>query len=115
MISSPNPASTVGGSTSGSTGTTAFGIDWSKLGADVAAIAAAVAPFVPSASAAVLLGSKIIQGVMDEIPAAVALYNQISSGAPPTAAELAQYQSDYEVAYQKLNSDIADQLAKLPS
>ena len=102
-------------STPAAAGTTFLGMDWSKLGTDVAAIAAAVAPFVPTASGAILLASKIVQGVLDEIPAAVALYTQIVNGRAPTAAQLTQYQSDYEAAYQQLNADIAAALAKLPA
>ena len=89
-------------------------VNWTALGADFAKIATAVAPFVPGASAAVLLTGQIVQGVLDAEPAAVALYNQLVSGAPVTAAELAAYQTGYAAADDKLKADIEAALAKLP-
>lgn len=93
-------------------------LDWATIAADAGKVVAALAPIaesaLPGASAAIALGAKIVQGVMDAEPTAVALFNQIKSGTPPTPEQLQQYASDYETAYQKLNADIAAQLAALP-
>jgi hypothetical protein len=79
---------------------------------DVLAPVASVA--FPQAAVAIAIGSKIIQGVIAAEPTAIALFNQIKGGTPPTPAQLAQFSADYETAYQKLNADIAAKLAALP-
>jgi ribulose kinase len=69
---------------------------------------------VPGAAEAIALGTKILQGVIASEPAAVALYNQILSGTPPTPAQLQQFEADYQDAYATLHRDIAARLAALP-
>jgi len=87
-------------------------IDYKQIGADIAAVMAAVSPLLPSLSATILIASKVVQGVSDSIPAAIQFYDSIVSGKAPTAEELAQFQNDYEEAYQQLKADIAAALAK---
>ncbi len=69
---------------------------------------------VPGAAEAIAIGTKIVQGVIAAEPTAVALYEQIKSGTPPTPAQLQQFEADYEDAYQTLRRDIAARLAALP-
>ena len=70
-------------------------------------LAAPVASLIPGASIAIA----ILKGVLAEEPNAVALYNQITSGTPPTAAQLATYASNDDAAYTQLNADITAALA----
>lgn len=94
-------------------------IDWDKVAQGVNTFVTAAAPFVdagiaafaPEAAVAVSLGEKIITGVMAEEPAAKALYNQISSGTPPTPDQLQELEANYEADYQKTKADIAVQIA----
>jgi hypothetical protein len=83
--------------------------------ADVTTVVSALAPIAetldPALAPAIAIGTKIVQGVLATEPTAVALYNQLKAGTPPTAAQLTQFQSAYESAYQKLNADIAAKLA----
>jgi hypothetical protein len=74
-------------------------------------IDAVVAVAAPEAAAAVGIAEKVIQGVIAEVPEAQALYNQIKSGTPPTAFELAQFESAYETDYQKTKADLAAAIA----
>src|SRR5438132_516917 len=91
------------------------GWDWNAIAADTGKVVAALAPFAmaadPALGGAVAIGVKIVQGVIANEPAAVALYQQIRGGTPPTAAQLQKYASDYETSYQKLNADINAKLA----
>lgn len=93
-------------------------MNWTDIASKVSAAVDALAPLaealVPEAAAAVEIGQKIIQGVIDEEPTAIALYNQIVSGTPPSAAQLQQFSSDYEDSYQKLAADIKAKIAALP-
>lgn len=70
---------------------------------------------VPGISAALSIGTKIIQGVIDNEPIAVSLYNRIIGGEVPTPEELQKYAADYEAAYQKLNASILAKLASTPT
>ena len=90
-------------------------INWTQIGTDISLVGTAVSAVIPASSAVILLVTKIVQGVVDEVPEAVAIYEQITSGTPVTAAQLAGYQSSYEAAYQQLNSDIVAALAALPA
>jgi hypothetical protein len=88
---------------------------WEEIVADVTAIVGAISPVLdiasPAAGAAVSVAAKILTGVSAAEPTAVSLYNQITSGATVTAAQLQTFAANYETAYQKLSADIA---AKLP-
>lgn len=98
---------------------------WESILANVTTFVNAAAPFVngaitavelvdPAIAPAISLGSKILAGVADAEPTAVALFNSITSGTPPTAAQLQAYATAYETAYQQLNADINAALAALP-
>lgn len=91
---------------------------WENIAQTVGTVVTVLAPIVsaavPGAAAAIAIGTKIVQGVIAAEPTAVALYNRITSGEQVTAAELQQYASAYEDAYQRLAKDIADKLAALP-
>lgn len=82
---------------------------------EVSMFVSLVAPIVeiaaPGSSAAISVGSKILQGVLAAEPSAVALYDQIKSGAPVSEDDLKNYEADYDDAYQQLNADIAAKLA----
>lgn len=85
-----------------------------NLAEEVVSVVGLLAPVVeaavPASAAAISIGTKIAQGVLAAEPAAVALYDQIKGGVTPTSAQLAQYASDYEAAYQQLDSDVKAQL-----
>src|ERR1700704_4254269 len=85
-----------------------------SVGNVVVALAPIVSVAVPGAAAAIMIGTKSIQAVLAAEPTAVALFNRIKSGEQVTPAELQQYASDYEAAYQQLAKDIADKLAAMP-
>ena len=97
-------------------------MDWNTIASDVSKFVTAAAPVVdaavavlaPEAAASVAIGEKIIQGLIAEEPAAVALYNQIVGGTPATAAQVQQINASYEADYQQAKADIAAALAKLP-
>lgn len=74
---------------------------------------AGVAAFAPEAAAGVSIAEKLIQGVLDEEPAAKALYDQVVGGTPLTAEQVKAFEADYESAYQKTKADIAAKLAAL--
>jgi hypothetical protein len=81
------------------------------LKAGLSLFAPALDAVLPSAAPAVVLLSKIVTGVAEAEPRAVALYQQITSPGPdPTAAELAAFVA-YEADYQALHDDIAAKLA----
>jgi hypothetical protein len=84
------------------------------VGEVVTVLAPIAAAADPAIAGAVAIGAKIVAGAIALEPQAVALLNQIKGGTPPTAAQLAQYASDYEAAYQKLNADITAKLAATP-
>ena len=78
--------------------------------ADVTAILDALTPVVdvldPAIGAALSLVEKIAAGVAAAEPTAQQLYASLTSGTPPTEAQLQQYAAGYEAAYQKLNTDL---------
>jgi hypothetical protein len=93
--------------------------EWDTLTQQLQGVLSAISPLLavasiaaPGAAAGIAIGLKIAQGVLDAEPTAVALFKQISSGNPPTPEQLAQFESDYEVDYQKLKADVAAALAK---
>lgn len=97
------------------TDTSAPAITWDEIAKDASAIINVLTPVLedasPAASSAISAAAKVAQGVLAEEPAAVALYDQIKSGATPTGAQMQQFAADYESAYQQLNADIAAKLA----
>lgn len=82
---------------------------------EVSLFVSLVAPIVevaaPGASAAISVGTKLLQGVLAAEPTAVALFDQIKSGAPVSDADLQKFAADYEDAYQQLDADISARLA----
>ena len=83
---------------------------------NVANVIAAIAPIVSLADpalGAILTGvATIAAGVAAAEPTAVSLYNQITSGKPPTAEELAAYIAANEASYNQLQESINAALAK---
>lgn len=81
----------------------------------ISSVVSALAPLVaiadPAAAAGVALGAKIIQGVIAAEPTARALFEQITNGGTPSAADVATFAQQYEDAYQQLNADINAALA----
>ena len=69
---------------------------------------------VPGSSIAINIGEAILQGAISAEPAAVALYDQITSGTPVTADQLKAYITDNDAANQELQDAIAAARAKLP-
>lgn len=94
-------------------------VNWTKVAEYVNDGVQILAPLVaaadPAVGVGVMMAAKIIAGVQSGLPTAIALYNQIVSGTPPTPQQLQEYQNDYEASYQQLNKDISDALAKLPN
>ena len=91
------------------------GIDWQKLGSDVAVIAEAVSPLFPGASAAIAIGAKIVQGVVEGVPTAIALYDQVVLGQGVTADDVAKFRAAYVAADDKLEADIEAALKVTPA
>ena len=77
---------------------------------DVTAILDALAPVVdvidPAIGAALTLVQKIASGVVAAEPTAVGLYASLTSGTPPTEAQLTEYAAAYDAAFAKLNTDL---------
>jgi len=92
-------------------------IDWNSIASTVGNVVSALAPIaetaIPAAAPAISIATKIIQGVINEEPTAVALYQQITGGTPATPTQLQQFATAYEASYQKLNADIETQLKAL--
>jgi hypothetical protein len=94
--------------------------NWDQIAQGISTVVNTIGPLVvagaslafPGASVAISAGEKILQGVLSEEPAAVALYKQITSGTPPTAAQVASFETAYEAAYQQTKADIAAAIAK---
>ncbi len=90
-------------------------MDWKAIEKGVVEVVTALAPIaetaLPAAAPAISIGVKILQGVIDAEPTAVALFEQIKSDKPPTADQLQQFAADYESSYQKLDADIKAKLA----
>jgi hypothetical protein len=81
----------------------------------LATVVSAISPMVPGIGTAIALGAKVVQGLINLEPSAVTLYDSITSGAPVTAAQLATFNSAYELDYEQLNSDINTALATAAS
>ncbi len=81
------------------------------LARDASAVVTALQPVVaaasPAAATAVGVGARIVQGALALEPAAVALVQQMASGALPTADQIKAFESDYEAAYEQLRVDLA--------
>ena len=79
--------------------------------ADVTAILDALTPVVdvldPAIGAALTVVSKVVAGAAAAEPVAVGLYASLTSGTPPTAAQLQAYADSYEAAYQQLGKDLS--------
>jgi hypothetical protein len=90
-------------------------MDFDKFAEEASAVVTALEPLivaaVPEAAAAVAIGARIVQGVIALEPTALALYNQIKAGTPPTKDQIASFEQQYEAAYRQLHDDIAVQLA----
>lgn len=104
-----------------STGTGATPSTWQTIADDVNKIFGYVSPLIavaglafPGAGTAFSIVDQIVQGYSVLEPTAAALVNQIKSGEPVTAAQLAQYVSDRQAAYLQAKNDIAAALAALP-
>ena len=69
---------------------------------------------VPGSAAAIAIATQIIQGVVAAEPAAIALYNQITSGTDVTPDQLQAYIADNEASYAELQAAIALKLAQTP-
>lgn len=90
-------------------------IDWTALPGQVAAFVNDGAPvaeaLLPQYAPVIQIGAKLLTAAANAEPTAVSLVNTIQSGNLPTPAELAQFSTDYEDAYQALHDDIAAQIA----
>ena len=96
--------------------TPATGTNWQSITSEVVSVVSALASLaVPGAGPAISLGTKIVQGVIAEAPAAIALFEQIKSGKTPTPAELKSFADAYEADYQALHADIQQRLAQMPA
>ncbi len=94
-------------------------MDWDKVTQAASAFISAAEPIVnaavavaaPEAAAGLAIGEKILQGVLDEEPAAKALYDQVIGGTPVTQDQVKALEATYEADYQKTKADIAAKLA----
>lgn len=86
-------------------------MEFAKIANQASHILAALEPIltaaVPPAGAAIAIASKIAAGVVEAEPAAVALYEQITSGEIPTEEQMLKYAADYEESYQALHVELA--------
>lgn len=93
-------------------------INWDGVANTAAEVVKLLAPVaeaaVPGAAEAIAIGTKIIHGVIDAEPTAVALYEQIKSGVPPTVTQIKALNDAYEASYQTLRAKLAEQIAALP-
>lgn len=85
----------------------------SVLSLVLTSLAPVVSAAAPASAVAIGIGLKIINGVLAAEPAAVALYKQITSGTPVTAAQLQQYIDENDAANAKTDADIDAALAAL--
>lgn len=104
-----------------STGTAATPSTWQEIADGTNKIFGYLQPLIaiaglafPGAGTALSVVDQIIQGYSALEPTAVALVNQVKSGQPVTAAQLAQYVNDRQAAYLQAKNDIAAALAALP-
>jgi len=65
----------------------------------------------PGSVALINTGIKIAQGVEAGVPTAIALWNEINSDTPPTAAELAADIADENSQFNKVMADIDAKIA----
>jgi hypothetical protein len=83
--------------------------------ADVNAAVGVLSPIIdianPAAGATIAVLSKVLTGVAALEPTAVALWNQISSGTPATAAQLQIDETDAHAALAQLDTDIEAKIA----
>lgn len=95
-------------------------LDFDKLGAIVSQVVNAVGPvagaltntLAPEIAPALSMGLKIVQGLLQEEPAAIALYHQITGGTPPTEDQLKQFADTYQASWEQLDADIHAKLTK---
>lgn len=94
-------------------------IDLEAIATETANVVSALAPFIEAADPALALpisiGQKIAQAALAGAPAAIALYNQVKTGTPLTAAQLAQFETDYQADWAQLDADIKAKIAALPA
>lgn len=92
--------------------------DWNTIAKDASIVVNALAPLagllIPGSTPAIEMGVKIFEAAEAGVPTAIALVKQITSGTPATPAQIAQFEADYESAYQKTKRDIAAARAALP-
>lgn len=93
------------------TGTTTLTQIANTTGEVVSALAPLITALAPGAAEAVSIGVKIVQGVIAGVPEAIALFDQIKSGTPPTPDQLKAFSDQYEADYQALHADIQERLA----
>ena len=92
-------------------------IDWSAVSTIVAEGVSLLTPLVgmtgvgPEADVAIKVISSVLVGVLNNVPEAIAIWQQITSGVEPSPADLIKYMASYEAAYQELNADIAAKIA----
>lgn len=77
-----------------------------SAGAVIAQVASVASAAGFPIAGAVSTGIKIALGVADEVPEALALYDQFNNGQMPTQAELDAYAADEDSAYAKLMADL---------
>lgn len=93
--------------------------DWNKIadgvvkGVDV--LAPVIAAAMPEAAAIAAIINKIVDGLAAAEPAAIALYEQIKSGTPPTTTQLAAYYATYQADDDALKVAIQQHLDALNS
>jgi hypothetical protein len=81
----------------------------------ITVLAPIVSVLVPGAGVGIIIGAKIIQGLLDNEPTALALYNQIVSGTPVTPDQLTEYIGKYHADDGKLNVDLEAARARATS
>lgn len=94
-------------------------INWSALPGQVTAFVTGAAPLAemlaPQWAPAIQIGAKLLTAAAAAEPTAVSLVQDIQSGTTPTPAQLQQFATDYEDAYQALHADIAAKIAQTPT
>lgn len=73
---------------------------------------AGVSTFAPEAAAGVAIGEKLLQGLLDGVPAATTLVTQITSGTPATPEQVASFEASYEGDYQATKAKLAAAIRK---
>lgn len=86
---------------------------WDTIVADAQNVLTILSPLLSAVPVpGVALGLQIAQGVLSANTPAEALYKQFVSGTPPTAEQIAAFQSQYEADDDKLAADIPAAIAK---